>query len=592
MIPILYNADEKTFRSNGLGALTDAVSCCVDQEINGGFELEMRYSVDGIHFKLLRKNRIILAKTDSLPLPQPFRIYRISKEIGGTVMVYARHMAYDLKGIPVAPFSAKNAKDAMGKIQSNAVAPCSFSLSSEISTDGTMEIAEPKDAWALIGKNGGGILSVYQGELEFDRFSIKLKKRLGANRGAVLRYGKNLQAFQQDENCGDVYTGIYPYWKNRDGEITTLPEKTVDAAGSFDHVKIKPVDFSPYFDSAPTSAQLRKKASDYIQKNGIGIPEVSITLGYVQLSKTMEYPDALPEKITIGDTVTVDFEKMQVRTSARVVKTRYNVLSERHESVSIGTVKRTISDTISRQSKDSENLSNRVSAGFSAQGSRIGDAEKEIGEILFDMESLTADVGTAKAGLYLIASKDELETLKEARATLYSDVMTARANLDLLATSEELQNLNEAGATLYAKIDGVNSSLELYVTKSGLSKEQAFAKLATRVTGAEASITSNSQNINGIASSLVQISADIIKLKGDTEILGNLSIVGGRLKSSKGIISDNAIIGIDINANGTGDHGIVSGRRVSCTELAVNGQEFTGKPITSTSGTVRVLGLA
>ena len=146
MIPILFEADETSFQSNGLGALTDAVSCIVEQEVNGGFELEMRYSVNGIHFELLRKNRIILAEADSEGTPQPFRIYRISKEIGGTVTVYARHICYDLMGIPVVPFSAENAKDAMGKIQSSAVVPCPFTLSAEIDAGGHMEIAEPKDA--------------------------------------------------------------------------------------------------------------------------------------------------------------------------------------------------------------------------------------------------------------------------------------------------------------------------------------------------------------------------------------------------------------------------------------------------------------
>ncbi|MDO5764183.1 MAG: phage tail spike protein, partial [Elusimicrobiales bacterium] len=483
MIPMLFEADETSFQSNGLGALTDTVSCFIDQEINGGFELEMRYSAEGIHFELLRKNRIILAETGSAGQPQPFRIYRISKEIGGTVMVYARHICYDLMGIPVAPFSAENAREAMGKIRENAVVPCPFELAAEIDAEGSMEAADPKDAWTLIGKSG--ILSAYTGELEFNRFSVKLKDHLGENRGAALRYGKNLYAFGQDENCGDVFTGIFPYWKSKDGALTTLPEKTVSAAGSFDHVKIKSVDFSAYFDSAPTAEQLREKAADYVQKNGIGIPEVSITLGYVQLSRTMEYPDALPEKITLGDAVTVVFEKMLVTTTARVIKTRYNVLSGRHESVSIGKVKRTISDTISKQSKGSGILSGRVSSSEK----KIEDVDKKADGIRMATNQCIADIGDVTAGLYSIATADDIKGLKEANTTLFAKTEEEYAGLELHVqdNDEEIEGLKESSAKLETRVSGAETALEM-VSRDVGDLQEASAEISARVDLAEESI--------------------------------------------------------------------------------------------------------
>lgn len=602
MIPMLFEADETSFQSNGLGALTDAVSCIVEQEVNGGFELEMRYSVEGIHFELLRKNRIILAETGSSNQPQPFRIYRISKEIGGTVTVYARHICYDLMGIPVAPFSAENAKDAMGKIQSNAVVPCPFALSAEIDAVGHMETAEPKDAWTIIGKSGGGILSIYEGELEFNRFSVTLKNRLGENRGAVLRYGKNLYAFGQDENCGDVFTGIFPYWKNADGTLTTLPEKTVNAAGSYDHVKIKSVDFSGYFDSAPTPEQLRMKATDYIQKNSIGIPEVSITLGYVQLNHTMEYPDAAQESISIGDTVTVIFEKMLVTTTARVIKTRYNVLSGRHESVSIGKVKRTISDTISRQSKDSADLSNRVSAGFSASEKKIEDVEKKADGIRIDINQCIADIGDVTSGLYTIATANDIKGLKEANTTLFAKTEEEYAGLELHVqdNDEEIEGLKESSAKLTTRVSGAETALEMNTQAIG-DLQDASVEMAARVDGAEASISLNAQTIDGVGKSVTTIRADVNKLQGDTEIVGNLSIEDGLLKVSKGIrtnqdayankfhsISPSMFFGGDDSKSIT----LNTKCQINPDNIIFGGKTYTPTEITSTSGTVRVLGIA
>ena len=577
MTPILFDADETSFQSNGLGALADAVSCFIDQEINGGFELEMRYSVEGIHFELLRKNRIILAETGSADKPQPFRIYRISKEIGGSVTVYARHICYDLMGIPVAPFSAENARDALGKIQTNAVVPCPFTLSAEIDAEGSMEAADPKDAWTLIGKSG--ILSAYEGELEFNRFSVSLKNRLGENRGAVLRYGKNLYAFQQDENCGDVFTGIFPYWKNSDGVMTALPEKIVEASGSFDHIKIKPVDFSAYFDSAPTPEQLREKAADYIRKNGIGIPEVSITLGYVQLSRTMEYPEAVPEKITIGDTVTVVFEKMLVTTTARVIKTRYNVLSGRHESVSIGKVKRTISDTISRQSKDSADLSNRVSAGFSASEKKIEDVDKKADGIRIDINQCIADIGDVTSGLYTIATANDIKGLKEANTTLFAKTEEEYAGLELHVqdNDEEIEGLKESSAKLTTRVSGAETALEMN-TKAIGDLQEASTTLEARVDGAEASINLNAQNIDGVASSVATIQADVVELKGLIDVDGSLNVYGGNIYSKH-----------DIEAlTGT----VVAKTIAASQNFLIDGVEYAPTQITSTTGTVLVLGIA
>ena len=50
MIPILYESTETTFTSNGIGRLSDAVSCVVTEERNGPYELEMEYPVSGIHY--------------------------------------------------------------------------------------------------------------------------------------------------------------------------------------------------------------------------------------------------------------------------------------------------------------------------------------------------------------------------------------------------------------------------------------------------------------------------------------------------------------------------------------------------------------
>ena len=57
----LYESTETHFVTNGLGGLPDAISCYVEEERNGKYELEMEYPINGIRYKELSLRRIIFA---------------------------------------------------------------------------------------------------------------------------------------------------------------------------------------------------------------------------------------------------------------------------------------------------------------------------------------------------------------------------------------------------------------------------------------------------------------------------------------------------------------------------------------------------
>ena len=45
----LFESTEISFNNNGLGCLNDAITCIVTEKLNGEYELELTYPVDGIH---------------------------------------------------------------------------------------------------------------------------------------------------------------------------------------------------------------------------------------------------------------------------------------------------------------------------------------------------------------------------------------------------------------------------------------------------------------------------------------------------------------------------------------------------------------
>lgn len=350
MYPILFAETETAFDTNGLGVLTDTISCTVVEERNGLFELEMQYPIEGLHFAQLQLRRLVLAKPNPVGQPQPFRIYRITRPMNGLVTVYAQHLSYDLTGYPVAPFEGGSVAETFIKMQQAAVVPCPFSFWTDKETVARMGTATPASMRALLGGSEGSILDVYGGEYEFDRFAVKLYNSRGRNRGVSIRYGKNLTDLAQEENCSTVYTGVYPFWHSDQDGLVQLDERIVPAEGSYDFVRILPLDLSGDWQEPPTPDQLRSRAVAYMKANDVGVPRVSLTVSFVQLAQSEEYRDlALLEAVHLCDTVNVEFPKLKVSATSKCVSTTYDVLTGKYAKIELGAARASLASTIAAQ---------------------------------------------------------------------------------------------------------------------------------------------------------------------------------------------------------------------------------------------------
>ena len=367
---ILYDHDEEAFTSNGLGALPDAASCTVTEERNGGYEVEMEYPLTGSHFNDIQKRRILYVKPNPYDDPQPFRIYSITKPINGIVTVHAAHLSYDTSGsiVKLFPADAGSASAAMSYLKNFSVPSTPFTFFTNVGKSGTMSVPKPSSIRSLLGGSDGSILDTFGGEYLFDKWNISLLESRGSNRGVTIRYGKNMTDLEQEENDTDFYTGVYPFWysESEDGGLVTLSanDGIVNAPGNYDFVKIMPLDLSSedfgkeITDSEgytttiekPTETELLAAAQKYIANNKIGIPKVSLDVSFVMLAQTEEYKDfARLETVKLCDTVTVEFEKLGVKTTAKCIKTVYNVLTDKYDSIELGEPKSSLAETVSNQ---------------------------------------------------------------------------------------------------------------------------------------------------------------------------------------------------------------------------------------------------
>lgn len=439
--PILYSATESNFDNNGIGILSACVSCEVTEEANGIFELAIQYPMDGIHYAEIADRAIIKAKSDQFRQPQLFRVYAISKPMNGIVTVLAEHISYDLSGIPVKPFSAPTASSALSMLKSNAVVECPFDFWTDKETQANFKVSVPASIRSRLGGVAGSILDVYGGEYEFDNFTVKLHNSRGQNRGVSIRYGKNLTDIQQDQNCSNVATGVYPYWVDVEGDVLVeLPEKIVNAPGTYNFVKIRTLDLSSEFETQPTVEQLRSRTQSYITANNIGVPVVSWSVSFEQLSKSEEYKHlVLLERVSLFDTVNVEFPALGVSATARAVKIVYDVIADRVKSVTLGSVRANIADTVAKQSEQitetakneakravngqtSQDIFNRLTDYGRIQGIYIEDGKWYINAELVKIINLIANqVSSEKDNSSLVVSGARFTMFYNGRETVYID---------------------------------------------------------------------------------------------------------------------------------------------------------------------------
>ena len=345
MIPILYEQTENTFTSNGIGRLADAISCEVDEELNGLYELALTYPITGQYAEYLTERRIIVAKPNQISNPQPFRIYKVTKQLK-RIVVNAQHISYDLNGFPVRPFTATGVVPALNGLVTNSMLPCPFSVWTDISNT-TSQYTQliPASFRQRLGGVQGSILDTFLGEFEWDKFTVKLHLHRGSDNGVTIRYGKNLTDFENERSSESFYTGCLAYWQKED-EIIVGEIQFIENHDSYPTEKIFTLDASQDYEEAPTVSDLNNTAQTYISNNELGTPfRDNLKINFIQLWQTEEYKYIAPlERVSLGDTVHVLYLDFNV--SLKVISYTFDSISERYLQMELGAKKASLASTI------------------------------------------------------------------------------------------------------------------------------------------------------------------------------------------------------------------------------------------------------
>ena len=366
MIPKLFDFTELEFTSNGLGRMTDIISCKVTESRNGDCLLEAEYPTNGIRANSICELRYIGAPYDDTGRVQPFVIYKVKRGIK-TMKISAKHVGMINCGLYI-----------NGQMQSELTVKQRFAqfknsiIGYSYLDNGTRVYNYPEHASVLTyytdiedliqtniktpvrlrdyiqGVQGSIADEIGYGEVRYDRWKVEFLAERGQNSGVVYRYGVNIGDITGETSSAETYTGAVMYstydnnlqykpyfWMGSDqSPVRILPNyKLIDLTAKMKQDTV----FETKADSQNNS-EIKKKPWNV---------STNITLTGYELSKMAEYVGRLPQRhIGLCDTVKVIYQPLGISEEVKVVKLVWDVIKEQYTSMSLGTIKKTLNKTL------------------------------------------------------------------------------------------------------------------------------------------------------------------------------------------------------------------------------------------------------
>lgn len=529
--PILYAQNATDYFTLGLGPLANTIKATVTEERNGAFYFEAEILVDSPIFPLVLNDCLIKADAGHLLKDQRFRIKRIVPKHDGTAEIYAEHISYLSEELTLKPEVSINgsAIGALSAWKGAIVEPNPFVVDSDISTTNSTKwridkVANPRQA---LGGTEGSILDVWGGEYSFDNYRISLLQKRGTTANTVLAYGRNITDFEQENNIANTYTSIVPYaiyTDDKENEITvTVDGYRVDSqyTGNYPNPRSLPVNFSDKFDhdEVPTKAKLKQLAEQYITANDVGVPKTSIKVSFLDLSKSPDYADYQHlEELNLCDDVRVHYPKLGVDTTAKVIRTVWNVLTESYDEIEIGEKRMTLSSKINEQTKQIKEINTQTNYAITS-----ADGKNTIFVGLYGEDGLGEPTAT-KVGDSWYKPDGEFTELYVWDGTIWKFLMSTKENHEIQNTITAIENEIEV---MVENIDTSLANSEQAIIDAGFANDTAL----TAVTQAEQAIadakdaqqTANSflDRIENTEGSISSIESTVDELNGQLSLKVN-----------------------------------------------------------------------
>ena len=347
MIPVLYESNEISFTSNGLGRLRDCISCIVTEERNGIYECDFEYPINGAHYDEITLGRIIAVTHDDTNDIQPFDIVSFEKNIEGTTTFHCTHISYRQSYLTVSGTNINSLSAAFSAL-SSAEPSNPFTYTTDKTSAGYVAAFDgiPRTVRSLLGGVEGSILDTFGGEYEWNKFNVILHAARGTLQDFSIRYGVNMTEYNDESGIEGTFSSCVPYWT--DGTDTVKGNRVdstyTTASGRNDCI---PLDLSEKFEDKPTAAQLQTLALSIMQSEQTYLPTQTISVSFVRLQDSPEYvqfSNLLQCKLC--DSVKVIFPDYNTSGNFKIVKVEWDALQERYNEMELGQLSISLADAL------------------------------------------------------------------------------------------------------------------------------------------------------------------------------------------------------------------------------------------------------
>lgn len=358
--------------------LLDAIDCTVTEERNGQFSLVMRYPIGAQYSEKIIPDAIIMATPRPNAGEEPFRIFEIEQVIEGVVTARANHLVYDLDGLsfgyPTNHFSTKagitNTLNEL-TIDGQFITRC-FELANDGITDTTTVVDFGSVTSVTIWQAIGAVAAAFHAEMKYtwnsatNRCTITFCAARGVAKPAIISYGVNLISLDRKLDYSGLYSRVVTvYYRG----ATAFPQyrQGVANTGYTGRERSLWIDVTDQYHSEPSVDTLNALAQAYVDAHDWN-PSSQLTVEFVPLGNTTQYGStdlALVGSAIVGlsivgdidqvigkavlylcDTATVDASLIGVTATAKCVSVVYNVITNKYDRVTVGTMQRDIVDTI------------------------------------------------------------------------------------------------------------------------------------------------------------------------------------------------------------------------------------------------------
>lgn len=389
MIPILYSKEEKNFTSNGLGRLSESISCRVTEKRNSTYQVTLEYPVCGKLSEHIKVGNIIFCRTGYKKKCQPFDIVEV-EATGSILRITAEHISRRLKYAvfnrttlflvdPQTTFESLNSD-----MRGNVIGIDDFNFFSDVTAqdiknylkDDTINLSSPPCAVGdnlldfFIGQNGmlsrkmslmnDGHYNVTGygdcGDFLFDNFNVNFYKNRGDDAGVKLRTGSNVQRMTFLEEDRQSVTAVCPVWRGRNPVTGGQMEKSlrdydessdgiVYSEKKYDYHRIVKLDLSTVFEQSPTKSEMISESKRYIadhERNNLN-SYCSYSIDVPQVKS--DFLDC----IELCDLVTIEDVDLHIQKKLKVTEIEYDSLRERIVRLVVGNPKPTFPELLERK---------------------------------------------------------------------------------------------------------------------------------------------------------------------------------------------------------------------------------------------------